>query len=187
MALWSNTDANTSAPKGMATGFAATGAFANGFTLWANAQANIVTTDQAVGVFGVDTTEQTLSATSTGTSGHPQHAGWILRKAGMGPVLTISANSGAVGANSWVVFSGGGVSNTAANARVTVNAAGFIQSVTLNSGGLYVTTPTATPNTGNAVFTLTMGGRANRVMTETLVAMGSLTSDGSDDSIYPDS
>lgn len=187
MALWSNTDANTSAPKGMATGFAATGTFANGFTLWANAQSNIVTTDQAVGVFGVDTTEQTLSAVNGGVSGHPQHSGWVLRKAGMGPVLTISANTGAVGANSWVVFSGGGVSNTAANARVTVNAAGFIQSVTLNSGGLYVTTPTATPNTGNAVFTLTMGGRANRVMTETLVAMGSLTSDGSDDSIYPDS
>lgn len=187
MALWSNTDANTSAPKGMATGFAATGSFATGDQLWANAQANIVTTNQAVGVFGVDTTEQTLSATSTGASGHPQHAGWVLRKAGMGPVATITANSGAVGANSWVVFTGGGVANTSANARVSVNSAGFIIGVTLNSGGLYVTTPTATPNTGNAVFTLTMGGRANRVMTETLVAMGTLTSDGSDDTIYPDS
>ena len=84
MALWKNTDANTSAPKGMATGFAATGTFANGFTLWANAQSNIVTTDQAVGVFGVDTTEQTLSATSGGASGHPQHAGWVLRHEGRG-------------------------------------------------------------------------------------------------------
>ena len=187
MALWSNTDANTSAPKGMATGFAATGTYATGDQLWANAQANIVTTNQAVGVFGVDTTEQTLSATSTGASGHPQHAGWILRKAGMGPVLSITANTGAVGTNSYITFSGGGVANTVANARVSVNAAGFIIGVTVNSGGSYVTTPTATPASGNAVFTVTMGGRANRVMTETLVAMGSLTSDGSDDTIYPDS
>jgi hypothetical protein len=171
----------------MATSFAATGTFANGSQLWANAQANIVTTNQAVGVFGVDNTEQTLSATSTGASGHPQHAGWVLRKAGMGPVLTITANTGAVGANSFVIFSGGGVANTSANARVSVNAAGFITGVAVTSGGLYVTTPTATPNTGNAVFTVTMGGRANRIMTETLVAMGSLTSDGADDTIYPDS
>jgi len=33
------------------------------------------------------------------------------------------------------------------------------------------------PNTGNAVFTVTMGGRANRIQTETLVAMGSMTGD----------
>ena len=33
------------------------------------------------------------------------------------------------------------------------------------------------PNTGNAVFTVTMGGRANRVQLETLVAMGSMTGD----------
>jgi hypothetical protein len=32
-----------------------------------------------------------------------------------------------------------------------------------------------------------MGGRANRVHTETLVAMGSMVGDGSDDIIYPDS
>lgn len=186
MALWKNTDANTSAPKGMATGFAATGTFANGDTLWANAQANIVTTNQAVGVFGVDNTEQTLSAIRGGTSGHPQHAGWVLRKAGMGPILTITANTGAVATNSYITFSGGGVSNTAANARITVNSANYIVDVTINNPGKYVTTPTATPTSGNAVFTLTMGGRANRVMTETLVAMGSLTSDGSDDTIYPD-
>jgi hypothetical protein len=30
----------------------------------------------------------------------------------------------------------------------------------------------------NAAFTITMGGRANRVQTETLVAMGSMTGDG---------
>jgi hypothetical protein len=32
-----------------------------------------------------------------------------------------------------------------------------------------------------------MGGRANRVQSETLVAMGSMTGDGSDDAIFADS
>jgi hypothetical protein len=42
---------------------------------------------------------------------------------------------------------------------------------------MYANTPILRPNTGNAVFTVTMGGRANRVLTETLVAMGSITGD----------
>ena len=50
--------------------------------------------------------------------------------------------------------------------------------VSITSPGLYANTPIATPNTGNAVFTVTMGGRANRVQTETLVAMGSMSGDG---------
>lgn len=187
MSLWSNTDANTSAPKGMATGFAATGVFANGLTMWANTQIGVFTPKTQVGVFGVDTTEQRLSATGT-LSGHPQHAGWILRTAGMGPVVSITANSGAYGTNSFVTFSGGGgTGNTAANATVTVNGAGLITSITVNTGGLYANTPVAVPTSGNAAFTLVMGGRANRVSSETIVAMGSLTSDGADDSIYPDS
>jgi hypothetical protein len=187
MALWSNTDASGSTPKGMSTGFAATGTYANGVQLWANAQASIYTTNQAVGIFGVDTTEQTLSATNNGVSGHPEHAGWVLRKAGMGPVTSITANTGSYGANSSVTFSGGTSNTAVATATVAVAANGLILSVTLNSGGLYTNTPNTAPTSGNAVFTLTMGGRANRVMTETLVAMGSLTSDGTDDSIYPDS
>ena len=188
MALWSNTDAAASAPEGnSATGFAATGVAANGYTMWANTRPSVFTTNQQVGVFGVDTTEQTLSATGT-LSGHPQHAGWVLRKAGMGPVLSITANSGAYGTNSFVTFAGGGGTGvTAANATVVVNGTGLITSITVNSGGLYANTPVATPTSGNAVFTLVMGGRANRVMSETIVAMGSLTSDGSDDTIYPDS
>jgi hypothetical protein len=67
-----------------------------------------------------------------------------------------------------------------------VTNANAIINVTVFSGGSYSNTPIATAATGNSVLTIVMGGRANRVMTETLVAMGSLTSDGSDDTIYPD-
>jgi hypothetical protein len=79
--------------------------------------------------------------------------------------------------------------NTSANAIVAVNTAGYITSVTLTSGGSYANTPVATPTSGNAAFTLTMGGRANRVQQETLVAMGSMTGDATaaEDSNYPDS
>lgn len=187
MSLWVNTDASASAPKGnSATGHAATGIVATGADLYANTQPSAFTTNQQVGVFGVDTTEQELSATGT-LSGHPQHAGWVLRKAGMGPVVSISANTGAFAANGFITFGGGGGTGvTDANASITCAANGLIQTITLVSGGLYANTPTAVPPSGNAVFTLTMGGRANRVMTETIVAMGSLTSDGSDDTIYPD-
>ena len=41
-----------------------------------------------------------------------------------------------------------------------------------------MTTPTAVPVSGNAAFTLTMGGRANRTQYETLVAAGSMSGNG---------
>ena len=140
-------------------------------------------TNAEYGIFGIDTTEKGVT---TGDAKAAQHAGWNIRKAGMGPIVTITANSGAVGQNSYIVFSGGskyaGSGNTAANAQISVNTAGYITSITINNPGLYANTPVATPNTGNAVFTVTMGGRANRVQTETLVAMGSMY--GDNDSTY---
>jgi hypothetical protein len=106
------------------------------------------------------------------------HAGWVQRTAGMGPVLTITANAGSFGTNSFVTFAGGGTGATVANATVAVNTNGSIRTITLNSGGLYLTTPTAVPTSGNGAFTLTMGGRANRTQYETLVATGSMTGNG---------
>ena len=106
------------------------------------------------------------------------HAGWVQRTAGMGAVLSITANAGAFGTNSFVTFSNGGTGNTAANATVAVAQNGAVLSVTINTGGLYLTTPTAVPVSGNATFTVTMGGRANRTQYETLVAAGSITGNG---------
>ena len=140
--------------------------------------------DAAIGVFGVSASEQSNATTTI--QGVPQHAGWVVRKVGTGPVLTITANSGAVGVNSYITFSKGdgiaGSGNTAANARIYVNTAGYIMNVTVLSGGEYANTPIATANSGNSSLTITMGGRAGRVQTETLVAMGSIYGDG--DNIY---
>ena len=182
MSLWGNLDAANNAPKSSAMagyGGNTPQVTANAQVYFANTKINAFMANSALGVFGVDTSEQNNALTAS--YGHPQHAGWVARKVGTGPVETITANTGAVGQNSYITFSQGngnaGSGNTAANARIYVNTAGYILNVTVVSGGSYANTPIATANTGNASFTITMGGRANRVQTETLVAMGSLYGD----------
>ena len=186
MSLWKSVDTAANAPLySVASGY---GISANGSTLYGNTQISAFETNAGLGVFGVDATEQGVAG-NAGNKG--SHAGWILRKTGTGPVLSISTGSGNksnVG-NAWIEFSGGGTGNTTANARIFVNTvSNVVESVTVYTGGSYSSTPTATV-TGNAncTFTLTMGGRANRVQSETLVAMGSMTGDGSDDAIFADS
>lgn len=191
MALWGNLDAANNAPKQTDTsgyGGSTPQVTANGQVYFGNTKTDAFITNAQIGVFGVDSTEMGIT---TGEAPAAQHAGWNIRKAGMGPVLTITANTGAVSANGYITFSGGskvtGSGNTAANAQIYVNSAGYIMNVTVRSGGLYANTPVATAASGNAVFTITMGGRANRVQYETIVAMGSMIGDGSDDALLPDS
>lgn len=187
MSLWGNLDAANNAPKqGDTSGYGGftTAVSANTQKYYANTQIDGFINDATVGVFGVDTTEQTLTRTNDSTH-RAAHAGWVIKKSGTGPVLRVTANAGAVGANATLRLTGGGVSNTPATVVVSVNAAGYITSATVTGGGQYVSTPSA--NTmSNAVFTITMGGRANRIQTETIVAMGSMRGDGSDDTFYPD-
>ena len=91
--------------------------------------------------------------------------------------------------NVYLTFTGGGTGNVAANAQIFINTiSNAVTTVVVNEGGNYTTTPTITAITstdGAATFTVTMGGRANRVSYETLVAMGSMTGDG-DDTYFPD-
>ena len=200
MSLWTNTDASNGAPKFAGTGGLGLSANTQG-TLYANTKASFHVPGAAVGIFGVDPTEKGI----LGSDGKSSiHAGWVLRKAGMGPIVSITANTGAVGANGTVIFTGGnkGLSNIAARqtggvtnplvearANVAVNSAGYITSIVIDNPGFYANTPAIAYSAavGNAAFTIVMGGRANRVHTETLVAMGSMVGDGSDDIIYPDS
>jgi hypothetical protein len=173
MSLWKNTDANTSAPKfAPASGY---GISTNGDGLFGNTT--------SYGTFGVDAAEQAV-ATKKGA-----HAGWVLRKPGTGPIVSITANTGSYSpdGNVYLTFSNGGVANTTANAQIVTDGSKQILSITINDPGRYETTPTigAVAN-ANVALTIVMGGRANRVQTETLVAMGSMTGDGSDDTVFPD-
>jgi len=181
MSLWGNTDTNTDAPKFAVDG--GRGSNANGFTTFGNTQISAFVTNSAVGTFGIDSTEAGIT---TGEAKRAAHAGWNLRRTGVGPITAVTANAGAVGVNATMTITGGGTGNTPATVRVSTNAAGWITGVTVVVPGSYATTPTLNAMS-NAAFTITMGGRANRVQYETLVAMGSMTGDGSDDAILPDS
>ena len=190
MSLWTKSDASAGAPKH--PGVAAVGN-ASGSSLFGNTQIAAFNTNvrNAVGIFGVDTTEQGVSASS---NTHPQHSGWVVVTQGTGPVVSITANTGAVASNGYLTFTGGGTGAVQANASVVVNASNYIVRVVLNEangfiGGNYLVAPTIA-QTGNATFTITMGGRAGRRSTETLVATGTIgtagTADAADDAIFPD-
>ena len=187
MALWQSTDANTSAPKFAPSLVKLSNTQDNVNLVFGNVTVSAFVANSVTGVFGVDTTEQSVSASSV-TSGHPQHAGWVLRQAGTGPVVSITANTGAYSpdGNVYVTFTNGGTSNTTANAQITTNGSKLITAITVLEGGQYITTPTVTAVNANATFTVTMGGRANRSHTETIVAMGSMSGDD-EDVIFPDS
>ena len=82
MALWSNTDANTSAPKfGQITPAYTTSA--NGLTMYANTATGVFVAGANVGVFGVDTSEM-ANTSAASVASRPAHSGWVLRKAGPG-------------------------------------------------------------------------------------------------------
>jgi len=218
MSLWGNLDASNNAPifwdaggytpnvsaNASVTANAANGQFAG---IYGNTTIGFWREGVSTGIFGVDTTEAS-SLLTTGDGRTVTHAGWVERIAFTGPVLSIATNAAAVTVNSFVTFNGGSsgaeagmTGNVAANARIFVNTTGHIVNVVVNLGGTYANTPRVenllhtannaliTPSYSNAAFTLTMGGRANRVVQETLVAMGSMTGDatGGEDSNYPDS
>ena len=208
MSLWGNLDASNNAPifwdaggytpnvsaNASVTANAANAQFAG---IFGNTTIGFWREGVATGIFGVDTTEaNSNSLLTTGDGRNVTHAGWVERIAFTGPVLSIAVNAAAVTVNSFITFNGGSsgaesgmTGNVAANARIFVNTTGHIVNVQISLGGSYANTPVATPTSGNAVFTLTMGGRANRVTQETLVAMGSIYGDAtaSDDANYPDS
>lgn len=189
MSLWGNLDAANNAPKSSGMpgyGGSTPQVTSNAQVYYANTQLGSFSDNQAIGIFGVTAAEQANSRTVEST-GVPSHAGWVTRRVGMGPITSITANAGCVAVNSTItIVANSGFGNTGSNGRstiipvvatITTNTAGYISTITIVNPGMYANTPILRPNTGNAVFTVTMGGRANRVQTETLVAMGSMTGD----------
>jgi hypothetical protein len=195
MSLWTNSDSANAAP--IFPGVAGVNN-ANGSQMFGNTQIAAFNTGlrETTGIFGVDTTEQTVSATS---NTHPQHAGWVLVTRGTGPIISVTANTGAANnsGSGYITLTGGGTGAIQANVFVTVDANNRIQNTafTINEqdgfiGGNYLIPPVGAY--GNAVFTFTLGGRAGRSQTETLVAtgtigVGAVVADATDDAIFPDS
>ena len=85
MSLWGNLDAANNAPIFGPTG--GVGLTANtqqlfGNTTFATINTSLGVAGQAIGVFGVDASEQANTLNQANTAG--SHAGWVLRKAGTG-------------------------------------------------------------------------------------------------------
>ena len=193
MSVWSNSDSANAAP--IFPGVAGVDN-ANGSQMFGSTQIAAFNTGlrETTGIFGVDTTEQTVSMSS---NTHPQHAGWVLVTRGTGPIISVTANTSSVATNTTLTLTGGGTGAVHANVYVSVNAQGYVVNSAIQIhevdgfvGGNYLTVP-AHASLGNAVFTFTLGGRAGRSQTETLVAMGTIgvgavVADAADDTIFPD-
>lgn len=124
------------------------------------------------------------------------HQGWQYISVGTGFVKAVQwKNAGNQASNGYINF----YANTqydpaavAANASLTVNANGGLISITVNNGGKYQFTPFANvpftgilANTANAVLTVIMGGRANRIQVETLsVTSNAIASDPNSGGIW---
>lgn len=139
--------------------------------------------EEAVGQFGVDVVEM-------GVTDGPAHAGWVERTEGVGELSEVTVSSGGADFDTGDTIEV--VADSGANAEGTVTiAANVITAITLtDTGGLFKAGPTINITTGagtGATLVGVVGGKAGRVSYETLVAMGSMTGDASDDTEFPDS
>lgn len=160
-----------------------TGTRANAIlTSFGNTTPGAFTNNMAIGIYGIDRLEQANYKEIA-------HAGWVMRKAGTGPVISITASPGGTGYNNTDIIK---IASTQAGgnatATPTTNTTGGIVSITITnpgagftsinvSGSVSVTNATGGATGGSgATFTATAGGRAGRVHYETLVASGTVGS-----------
>ena len=185
MPMWGKVDQANSAPKNQFV----TQATANGEAAYGNVTVGAFTAKQAVGIFGVTDAEAQVS----GAMASP---GWTKITQGTGPVVSLTVADGGTGySNTDVGTISGGTSN--ASFTVVTDGDGIITAATVTGGGagfknvgaatVAVANSTGGASAGaDAEITPVLGGRAGRVQYETLVALSSMSGDGSDDTLLPD-
>ncbi len=194
MALWGKNDSAADSTKFAPAQVNRAPTAGNRTTLFGNTttgawQNNGVAMKIAVGQFGVSAAE---AANTTGEGKRVAHAGWNLRTRGTGPLSAITvATAGRLYANSDTFSVAAGTGGTNATGNVITNAVGNVVSFSVSNWGANFNaaapTVTITTSTGTgASLTATAGGRAGRITYETLVAMGSITGDASDDALLPE-
>lgn len=149
-----------------------------------------------------------MGVSATEMAAHPdraQHAGWVSIKYGTGPVTAIAASGGSgINAAGYLLLTdtsphgqGTGVnaSFTIANSQNTLqsysanSAWNTISTITIVDGGSgwsnasEITVTTNGANTSLPTFTVSLGGRAGRIQSETLVAMRNITGDDPADNV----
>jgi hypothetical protein len=159
MALWSNTDEDTSAPKyAVAGGY---GVSANGQVLYGNTTQDVFVTGKALGVFGVSADETvgtgnvgTLTIVSSGsgftarptltiTGANTTPATAVANAAVVGVTITAPGTGYEVG-NTFTATGGTGTSAVLTVDDVDVN--GNVTSITITTAGDYTVVPTVTDN-----------------------------------------
>ena len=194
MALWGKNDSAADSTKFAPTQVNRTPDAANRTNLFGNTttgawQNNGVAMKKAVGQFGVSAAE---AANTAGEGKKVAHAGWNLRTRGTGPLTSITvAAAGRTYANSDTFSVAAGTGGTNATGNLVTNATGNVVSYSVSNWGANFNsaapTVTITTSTGTgASLTAVAGGRAGRVQYVTLVAMGSITGDASDDALLPE-
>jgi hypothetical protein len=156
-------------------------------TMFGNVTTSAFITGMQVGVFGVSASEQSNNTVNK-VADQPQHAGWNLRKAGTGSIVSITYTGTATAyANGDRVIVTSPVAGGNAYFVLATNTSGGNLTFTLAQGGFgffntNATTNAVYANSGNgatvtgsgATFNPVAGGRAGRIHYETLVASGSL-------------
>ena len=160
--------------------------------MFSNVSPGAFITGMATGIFGVSAQEM-ANNTNNSAADIPAHAGWVYRKAGTGPVISVTANVVGMSAydnNDLLIVKSTQAGGNAVISMTTNATGGALTLEIVNAGAGFLVTSIPTSNlaitnstggtaTGNSTvtkFTVTAGGRAGRVHTETLVAMGSLGS-----------
>lgn len=163
MSLWSNTDANTSAPKYAVAG--GLGVSANGFTLYANTTADAFVTNATIGVFGVAANEKqgnangNISSVSVVTSGSSAYGLPTVTITGANTtqatatvnvkvvgVTIVTAGTGYANGNTFFVHAG--ANTTRGVLTVTnVDGNGNVLAVDITTAGKYSTVTNANNNT----------------------------------------
>jgi hypothetical protein len=152
-----------------------------------NTTPNAFINTMTIGVFGVSATQQQNNVLNHSTE-HPAHAGWNLRRAGSGGIISVAYTGTATSyTNNDLIIVSSPVAGGNATFKISTNTSGGALTFTQNSAGFGFFVVNATANvvyanstggattTGSgATFTATAGGRAGRVHYETIVAMGSL-------------
>lgn len=101
-------------------------------SLFNNSTPGAFVTNLATGVFGVSVTEMSNNTTNNSKE-QPAHAGWVFRKAGTGPVVSIAVSGGSGFQNNETITVSGGEVN--ATAFITTNTTGGLSTATVNNAG----------------------------------------------------
>lgn len=154
--------------------------------LYQNVTASAFVNNMAVGIFGVSATEMANNVVNK--KEHGAHAGWNLRRAGTGPIVSITYTGTATGYSNTdqiiiasTVAGGNGkvtmsTNTSGGNLVLTIVTPGFgFLATNASSNAVYAnSTGGATVTGSGATFLPVAGGRAGRVHYETLVAQHSL-------------